>query len=45
LFIEYVRMSRGECLQGWITMEVPGGYKIERHIWGPGGETLAEWHF
>lgn len=42
-FPESVTMNPGDCLKGWIATEVPRNFKIEKMIWRPGGETVAEW--
>lgn len=42
-FPESVTMNPGDCLKGWIATEVPKDLKIEKMIWRPGGETIAEW--
>lgn len=42
-FPENVTISPGECLKGWLTVEVKKGFKIEKVIWRPAGETVAEW--
>jgi hypothetical protein len=42
-FPTLVSMNPGECLKGWITLEVPVGTKIAKLIWRPGGTTTAEW--
>jgi hypothetical protein len=42
-FPETVTMTPGDCLKGWITVEVPRGTKVQKIIYRPAGETLAEW--
>ena len=36
-------MNAGDCVKGWVALEVPVGTRIEKMIWRPGGETVAEW--
>lgn len=42
-FAEAVTLDAGDCVQGWVTIEVPQRTTIERISWQPGGETIAEW--
>jgi hypothetical protein len=42
-FPESVTLNPGDCLQGWIALEVPAGMQVEKIIWRPGGTTTAEW--
>lgn len=42
-FPEQVVINPGDCLKGWITIEVPAGYKIEKMLWRSGQLSIAEW--
>lgn len=42
-FPDYVTVNPGECLKGWVSLEVPTGTKVEKMIWRPAGQTVAEW--
>jgi hypothetical protein len=43
-FPEYVTLSPGRCVKGWIAFQVPKSTKVESLIWRPeGGVTAAEW--
>jgi hypothetical protein len=42
-FPENVTMNAGDCLKGWLALEVPVGTKIKKFVWRPGGSTTAEW--
>jgi hypothetical protein len=42
-FPENVTMAPGDCLIGWLTVEVPIGMKVAKIVYRPGGETVAEW--
>lgn len=42
-FPESVTMNAGDCLKGWVLLEVPPGTKVKKLIWRPGGTTTAEW--
>lgn len=37
------RLSRGQCVKGWITFNVAPGVKIARVIYGNGGSTPIYW--
>ena len=42
-FPENVTLNPGDCLKGWITAEVPANTRLEKVIYRPGGQTVAEW--
>ena len=42
-FPENVTLNPGDCLVGWITIEVPVGMKVEKIVYRPQGTTVAEW--
>jgi hypothetical protein len=42
-FPENVTMAPGDCLVGWLTVEVPIGMKVAKIVYRPGGQTVAEW--
>jgi hypothetical protein len=43
-FPEYAGMNPGECLIGWMVVEVPTGMKVERIVYRPlGSPAVAEW--
>ena len=42
-FPENVTLNAGECLKGWLAIEVREGMKVKKIVWRPGGATTAEW--
>ncbi len=40
-FPESVSLNPGDCLLGWLAVEVPVGMKVQKVVWRPGGETIA----
>lgn len=42
-FPEMVTINPGECVQGWISWEIPTDLKLTKVIWRPDGQTVAEW--
>lgn len=42
-FPENVTMNPGECLRGWLSIEIPKKMKVAKIVYRPGGETVAEW--
>lgn len=40
---EAVAITPGDCIKGWITIEVPANYKIEKMLWRSGQMSIAEW--
>lgn len=42
-FPENVTLNPGDCLHGWLDVEVPEGIRIKKIVWRSEGETTAEW--
>lgn len=39
----YGEVNPGECVQGWLLVDLPQGKKIKKIAYRPGGQTIAEW--
>lgn len=39
----YGEVNPGECVQGWLLVDLPRGKKIKKIAYRPGGQTIAEW--
>lgn len=39
----YGEVNPGECVQGWLLVDLPRGKKVKKIVYRPGGQTIAEW--
>lgn len=42
-FPEFATIQPGECVSGWMLIDLPEGTKVTKLVWRPGDVTTAEW--